>query len=84
MADILMTVEEVAKYLKVEQCTIYTLAKGGKIQESKSAIFGGSKRNISINGWKKRKGIKEIKEKNQEKYENKFLQTRFWVIFIKN
>lgn len=39
MADCLMTVEEVAKYLKVEQSTIYTWAKEGKIPAIKIGRF---------------------------------------------
>lgn len=39
MADCLMTVEEVAKYLKVEQSTIYTWAKIGKIPAIKISRF---------------------------------------------
>jgi len=39
MTDSLMTVEEVAKYLKVEQSTIYTWAKEGKIPGIKIGRF---------------------------------------------
>ncbi len=39
MADSLMTVEEVAKYLKVEESTIYTWARKGKIPAIKVGHF---------------------------------------------
>lgn len=39
MADSLMTVEEVAKYLKVEQSTIYTWAKERKLPSIKVGRF---------------------------------------------
>jgi len=39
MADALMTVEEVAKYLKVEESTVYTWAREGKIPAMKIGRF---------------------------------------------
>ena len=39
MADTLMTVEEVAKYLKVEESTVYTWAKLRKIPAIKIGRF---------------------------------------------
>lgn len=39
MADSLMTVEEVAKYLKVEESTVYTWPEQGKIPAIKIGGF---------------------------------------------
>ena len=58
MADSLMAVEEVAKYLKVEESTIYTWAKGGKLPAIKVSRFWRFKKE-DIDNWleeKKNKG----------------------------
>jgi len=45
-----MTVEEVAKYLKVEESTVYTWPEQGKIRASKLAVSRDSKKKILTNG----------------------------------
>lgn len=58
MADTLMTVDEVARYLKVEESTIYTWAKKGKLPGIKVGRFWRFKKD-DINKWleeKKKRG----------------------------
>jgi len=58
MADSLMTVEEVAKYLKVEQSTIYTWAKEGKLPSIKVGRFWRFKKE-DIDKW-----LEDLKNEN--------------------
>ena len=58
MADSLITVQEMAKYLKVEESTIYTWAKDGKLPGIKIGRFWRFKKE-DINKWleeKKKRG----------------------------
>ena len=50
MADCLMTVEEVAKYLRAQQSTIYTWAKEGKLPGIKIGRFWRFQKE-DINEW---------------------------------
>ena len=58
MADSLITVQEMAKYLKVEESTIYAWAKEGKLPGIKMGRFWRFKKK-DINKWmeeKKKRG----------------------------
>jgi len=48
MMDEILTVEEIAKYLKVKPVTIYKLCKEGKIPASKIGIFWRIKKDLFI------------------------------------
>ena len=59
MDDSLTTVEEVAKYLKVEESTVYTWAKKGKLPGMKVGRFWRFKKE-DINEWLEEKRKKEF------------------------
>ena len=66
MADSLMTVEEVAKYLKVEESTIYTWANQGKIPAIKISHFWRFKKE-DIDKWLEEGSLHKTKDKGMEK-----------------
>ncbi len=78
MADSLMTVEDVAEYLKVEESTIYTWANQGKIPALKISHFWRFKRE-DIDKWLEEgclcKGKRMVK-KTRRKIENILAQHR--------
>ena len=58
MADSLMTVEEVAKYLRVEESTVYTWAREGEIPAIKVGHFWRLKKQ-DIDEWLEKKRNKK-------------------------
>ena len=66
MTDSLMTVEDVAKYLKVEESTIYTWANQEKIPAIKISHFWRFKKG-SIDQWLEEGSLHKTKGKRMEK-----------------
>jgi len=66
MTDSLMTVEDVAKYLKVEESTIYTWANQEKIPAIKISHFWRFKKG-SIDQWLEEGSLHKTKGKKMEK-----------------